>query len=218
MPTTLVANTGRPTGSPAARRLRREEKIPGVLYGHGMTPLSVTVDRRELRHAVSGSAGMNTLLSLQVDGKAYPAIIKELQRHPVRRTVTHIDFLQVSLDEQITVSVPIVLEGEAKAVQNDGGLVDPALNDLELTTTPDNIPDSIVIDITDMQPGGVIRLSDITLPAGVTVSLDPDTPLVTALTLAGSAEETAEGEAAEGTEAAADGEAGAAPASDDAAE
>ena len=101
MPTTLVANTGRPTGSAASRRLRREDKIPGVLYGHGMTPLSVTVERRELRLAVSGASSMNTLLSLQVDGKTYPAIIKDLQRHPVRRTVTHIDFLQVSLDEEI---------------------------------------------------------------------------------------------------------------------
>jgi large subunit ribosomal protein L25 len=213
MPTTLVANTGRPTGSAASRRLRREDKIPGVLYGHGMTPLSVTVERRELRHAVSGASGMNTLLTLQVDGKNYPAIIKDLQRHPVRRTVTHIDFIQVSLDEQITVGVPIVLEGEAKAVLNNGGLVDPALNDLELTTTPDNIPESIVIDITNMQPGDVIRLSDITLPANVTVALDPDTALVTALagTTAADAVAEGEGEAAEG---AAEGEGGEAAAGD----
>jgi large subunit ribosomal protein L25 len=216
MPTTLVANTGRPTGSAASRRLRREDKIPGVLYGHGMTPLSVTVERRELRLAVSGGSGMNTLLTLQVDGKNYPAIIKDLQRHPVRRTVTHIDFIQVSLDEQITVGVPIVLEGEAKAVLSSGGLVDPALNDLEVTTTPDNIPESIVIDITNMQPGDVIRLSDITLPANVTVSLDPETPIVTALhgTTAADTLTEEEAEAAEG-EAAAEAEGGeAAPAGD----
>jgi large subunit ribosomal protein L25 len=216
MPTTLVANTGRPTGSAASRRLRREDKIPGVLYGHGMTPLSVTVERRELRHAVSGGSGMNTLLTLQVDGKNYPAIIKDLQRHPVRRTVTHIDFIQVSLDEQITVGVPIVLEGEAKAVLNNGGLVDPALNDLEITTTPDNIPDSIVIDITNMQPGDVIRLSDITLPANVTVSLDPETPLVTALAGTTAADAVSEEETAAAAEAAeGEGEGGeAAPAGD----
>jgi large subunit ribosomal protein L25 len=201
MPTTLVANTGRPTGSAASRRLRREDKIPGVLYGHGMTPLSVTVDRRDLRLAVAGAAGMNTLLTLEVDGKNYPAIIKELQRHPVRRTVTHIDFIQVRLDEQITVGVPIVLEGEAKAVLSNGGLVDPAMNDLEVSTTPDNIPESIVIDITNMQPGDVIRLSDITLPANVTVTLDPETPLVTALAGTTAADAVAEGEAAaEGAE------------------
>ena len=212
MPTTLVANTGRPTGSAASRRLRHEDKIPGVIYGHGMTPLSVTVERRELRHAVSGGAGMNTLLTLQVDGTTYAAIIKELQRHPVRRTVTHIDFLQVSLDEDITIVVPIVLEGEAKAVLMDGGLVDPAMNDLEVTTKPNNIPDSIVIDITEMQPGDVIRLSDITLPAGVTTTIDPETALVTALAATVEVgDETAEGE---GGEAAAEGEGGEAAASD----
>ena len=220
MPTTLVANTGRPTGSPASRRLRREDKIPGVLYGHGMTPVSVTIERRDLRLAVAGTAGMNTLLSLQVDGKTYPAIIKELQRHPVRRTVTHIDFQQVSLDEQITVSVPIVLEGEAKAVLNEGGLVDPSMNDLELTTTPDNIPDAIVIDITNMRPGDVIRLSDITLPAGVTVTLDPETALVSVLGSSsvedGLDETEIEALAGESAEGAAEGEGGEAAASSDA--
>lgn len=213
MPTTLVANTGRPTGSAASRRLRREDKIPGVLYGHGMTPVSVTVERRELRLAVSGAAGMNTLLTLQVDGKTYPAIIKDLQRHPVRRTVTHIDFLQVSLDEEITIAVPIVLEGEAKAVLANGGLVDPAMNDLELTTKPNNIPESIVIDISAMQPGDVIRLADITLPADVTVALDPETPLVTALAGTTAADTVAEGE---GASDAAEGEGGESAAAGDA--
>jgi len=108
--------------------------------------------------------------------------------------------------------VPIVLEGEAKAVLMDGGLVDPAMNDLEVTTKPNNIPDSIVIDITEMQPGDVIRLSDITLPAGVTTTIDPETALVTALAATVEVgDETAEGE---GGEAAAEGEGGEAAASD----
>jgi large subunit ribosomal protein L25 len=181
MPTTLVANTGRPTGSAASRRLRREDKIPGVLYGHGMTPLSVTVERRALRLAVSGHAGMNTLLTLDVDGTSYPAIIKELQRHPVRRTVTHIDFLQVNLDEEITIAVPVVLEGEAKAVAYDGGMVDATYHEIEVTAKANNIPEAIVIDITNMQPGDVIRLADLTLPVGVTSHLDPDTAIASAL-------------------------------------
>ena len=116
MPTVLIANTGRPTGSAASRRLRRLDRIPGVVYGHGMAPLSVSVDRRELRSAVSGAAGLNTVLDLTVDGAVYPAIIKDLQRHPVRRTIAHIDFLQVNLDEEITVAVPLRLEGEATEV------------------------------------------------------------------------------------------------------
>jgi large subunit ribosomal protein L25 len=198
--TVLVAETGRPTGSSASRRLRAEDRIPAVVYGHGMTPLSISVARRDLRQALSGSAGMNTVLDLTVDGKVYPAIVKEIQRHPVRRNVQHVDFQQVSLDEQITVSVPLRLEGEAREVLSNNGLVDPAVDSIDVTTTPRNIPDEIVIDITEMQLDSVIRLEDITLPAGVTTSLDPETVLVTVLVTRGAEEETEAAEGAEGEE------------------
>src|SRR5215204_2803267 len=139
--TVLTAQTGRPTGSAAARRLRKADIIPAVVYGHGMTPVNLAVGRRDLRVALSGPAGVNTVLDLTVDGTVYPAIVKDLQRHPVRRGVTHVDFLQVNLDEEITVSVPLRLEGEAEAVQQGGGLVDPAVDSVEVVTTPRNIPD-----------------------------------------------------------------------------
>jgi len=206
--TPLVATTGRATGSAAARRLRTEGHIPGVLYGHGMAPVSVTVERRDLRIALSGPAGANTVLDLQVDGHSYPAVVKELQRHPIKRTVNHIDFLQVNMNEEITVSVPLRLEGEAKAVAAEGGLVDPSVDSIEVTTTPNNMPNEFVIDITDMQPGDVIRLADVPMPNGVTANGDPDMPVVTILVMRASelesdavaeVEESAEGgEAAEG--------------------
>jgi len=188
MPSTvLIANTGRKTGSPSSRRLRAEEQIPGVLYGHGMDPVSVSVDRRELRHAVSGAAGTNTVLDLTVDGpdgsRVYPAIIKDLQRHPVKRNVTHIDFLQVNLDEEITVAVPLRLVGEAVKVAQGNGLVDPAVDDIEVVTTPRTIPDEFVIDISDMDMDSVIRLSDVPMPEGVVPTGDPDSPVVTVLTM-----------------------------------
>ncbi|MEX1104960.1 MAG: 50S ribosomal protein L25, partial [Ilumatobacteraceae bacterium] len=179
--TKLVATTGRTTGSPSSRRLRAEGQIPAVLYGRGMSPVSVTVDRRDLRLALSGPAGSNTVLDLQVDGTSYPAVIKEMQRHPIRRTVNHIDFFQVNMNEEITVSVSIRLEGEAKAVQAEGGLVDPAVDSVEVLTTPNNMPNEFVIDITDLKPGDVIRLADLPLPAGVTVTGDPEMPIVTVL-------------------------------------
>src|SRR5688572_16369930 len=93
----LVAETGRATGSSASRRLRAEDSIPAVLYGMGIDPLPVTVKRRDLRAALSGSAGMNTVLDLSIDGTVYSALIKELQRHPVRRTVSHVDFIKIDL-------------------------------------------------------------------------------------------------------------------------
>ncbi len=216
--TVLTAETGRRTGSSDSRRLRAEDQIPAVVYGHGMDPISVSVNRRELRVALSGGAGMNTILDLTVDGTVYPSLIKDIQRHPVKRNVQHIDFIQVNLNEEITVSVPVILEGEAKEVLLENGLVDLAMQELPVRTTPRQIPDSIIIDVTDFTLDTVIRIEDLTLPTGVEAIGDPDTPVVTVLVMRGIEEE--EAEAAEGAEgAAADGdeEGGDAAASDDAA-
>lgn len=199
----LSVSVGRATGSGAARRLRAQDHIPGVLYGHGMDPVSVSVARRDLRVALSGPAGVNTILTLDVAGKSYPAIVKELQRHPVRRTVSHVDFLQIDLSEEITVSVPVRLEGTAKAVVSNGGLVDPAVDAIELRCTPANMPNEIVIDITDMTIDTVIHLADVVLPAGTTAVGDPDLLVVTVLMLRQdtAAPAASEGEAAGDTSA-----------------
>jgi large subunit ribosomal protein L25 len=187
--TTLVATPRTGSGTPTARRLRAEGHIPGVLYGRGMEPISVTVERREFRLALSGPAGANTVLALQVGGNSYPAVVKEMQRHPIRRTVNHIDFLQVNMNEEITVHVGIRLEGESKAVAAMGGLVDATVDSLEVSCTPTDMPNEFVIDITDMQPDTVIRLSDIPMPKGVTALGDPDMAVVTVLTTAAEIEE-----------------------------
>ena len=178
---TLTAVAGRATGSANSRRLRSEDRIPGVLYGHGMSPVSLSVARRDLRVALSGPAGANTVLALNVDGNTFNAVVKELQRHPVRRTVSHVDFIQVNLNEEITVQVPVHLTGNAKAVVSAGGLVDPAVDTIEVRTTPTNIPNEVLIDISEMQTDSVIRLSDIKLPAGVVATGDADMPVVTVL-------------------------------------
>jgi large subunit ribosomal protein L25 len=218
--TVLIAETGRRTGSSDSRRLRAEEQIPGVVYGHGMEPISLSVNRRALRVALSGSAGMNTIIDLTVDGKVYPSLIKDIQRHPVKRNVQHIDFIQVNLNEEITVAVPFVLEGEAHDVLANNGLVDLAIQELQVRTTPRQIPDSIVIDVTDFTLDTVIRIEDLSLPAGVEAIGEPDTPVVTVLIMRGVEEEEAaegaEGEAGEG-EAAEGGEEGGDAATSDAA-
>jgi len=178
---TLSAETGRATGSAASRRLRAADRIPAVLYGHGMEPISLSVARRDLRVALSGPAGQNTILSLNISGTSYNAIVKEMQRHPVRRTVAHIDFVQINLSEEITMQVPVHLVGTAKAVVSAGGLVDPAVDTIEVRTTPANVPNEISIDISDLTPDSVIRLSEIPMPAGVSAIGDPDMPVVTVL-------------------------------------
>jgi large subunit ribosomal protein L25 len=146
-----------------------------------MEPVTLSVARRDLRVALSGAAGQNTILTLSVDGKSYNAVIKELQRHPVRRNVSHIDFVQINLSEEITMQVPVHLTGTAKAVVNAGGLVDPTVDTVEIRTTPANIPNEILIDITEMTPDQVIRLSDLVLPKGVVAVGDPDMPVVTVM-------------------------------------
>jgi len=198
----LVAQPRPAQGSAAARRLRAEGHIPGVLYGQGMAPISVAVERRDLRLALSGAAGSNTVLSLEVEGTLYPAVVKEMQRHPIRRTVSHIDFLAVNMNEEITVHVPLHIEGEAKAVVAEGGLVDPSVDTIEVSCTPANIPDSFVIDVSEMQPHDVIRLSDVPMPKGVTALGDPDMPVVTVLITAAATAEADAAEVAEGDAAA----------------
>ena len=196
MSTTLRITSGRAEGSAAARRLRRDEQVPAVLYGQGMTPVSVSVARADLRVALSGPAGVNTILTLEVDGNSYPAVVKDMQRHPVRRTVAHVDFMRIDLSEELTVSVPVHLVGNAKAVLAEGGLVDAATDTLELVTTPANMPSEVAIDVSNMQPGDVIRLSEVTLPAGCRALGDPDMPVVTAVV--GSKSEAPSAPAAEG--------------------
>jgi large subunit ribosomal protein L25 len=209
--TVLIAEAGRTTGSSESRRLRTADRIPGVVYGHGMDPLSVSVARRDLRVALSGDSGMNTILDLTVNGEVFPSLVKDIQRHPVKRNVQHIDFIQVDLNEEVIVRVPVRLVGESKVVEAEGGLVDVTMNVIEVRTTPRNIPSAVVIDISEMDMETTIRVADIPLPAGVTATADPEYPVVTVLTmrtpvLDAEAEAIEAAEAADGTAPAADGD------------
>jgi len=210
--TVLNAATGRTTGSPASRRLRREEQIPAVVYGLGMEPISITIDRRELRRALSGPSGVNTILDLTVDGQVYPAIVKEMQRHPVRREVAHVDFLQVDLNVEFVVNIPVRLDGEAREVSRNNGLVDQQMTELAVRTTPRNIPDEIVVDISEMTVDTVIHVGDVNLPEGVTAAVDADYTVV-GVTILRTGDVESAGDDAEAGDSAEDGDASA---SDDA--
>jgi large subunit ribosomal protein L25 len=214
----LVAETGRPTGSPASRRLRATGRIPAVLYGRGAEPAAISVEWRDLRSALTTDKGLNALLTLKIGSQSTKAIVKEMQRHPVRRDVLHIDFLAVDVDKPITTDVPLVLEGEPEKVTRDDGVVEQIVNVLIVTAKPDAIPGHIGVDVSDLEIGQQITVGDLQLPAGVTTETDPEetvaTAKLTSLALAeeeeeegeeGEEEEGAEGERAEG---AAEGEGG----------
>jgi large subunit ribosomal protein L25 len=175
----LEAEVGRPLGSRASRRLRAEGKIPGILYGHGAEPVPVAVAGRDLRVALSGEAGTNALLALRAEGKTYLTVARELQRHPVRGTVTHVDFQIVGRDEVIAADVAVVLTGEAIEVHHGDGLVDQQLFTLPVRAKPADIPTQVEVDVSALTIGEVIRVGDLVLPKGVSVDLDDEVPVVT---------------------------------------
>ena len=177
---TLPVESGRPTGTRSSGRLRAAGKIPGVVYGHGIEPLPVAVDARALRAALSTEAGLNALLDLKVDGASHLTLARELQRHPVRQTVTHVDFQIVRRDEIISADVPINLIGEADAVHRADGVIDPQLFSLHVRATPARIPNSIEVDVSRMVIGDAIRVGDLPLPEGVETEVDPEVTVVVA--------------------------------------
>jgi large subunit ribosomal protein L25 len=197
----LAAEVGRPLGTRAVRRLRREGKVPGVIYGHGTDPLPVAVVGRDLRVALTGEAGLNQLLSLNTGSATYLTLAREMQRHPVAQTVTHVDFVIVRRDEVISADVPIVLVGEAIEVHHGDGLVEQQMFALPINALPADIPSSLEADVSELTIGGQVRVSDLTLPAGVTTDLDPDTTVVVGQPPRVVVEEVSE-EAEEGAEAA----------------
>jgi large subunit ribosomal protein L25 len=175
---TLVAEAGRTIGTSSTRRLRAEGKIPGVVYGHGTEPVPVSVVARDFRIAMSGEAGLNTLLSLQLDGKDLLTLARDIQRHPVKNVVTHVDFLIVRRDEVIAAEVTINLVGEAVEVAHGDGVVDQQLFTLAIKAKPADIPPSVDIDISGLTIGASLHVSDITIPPGVELETDPEATVV----------------------------------------
>jgi large subunit ribosomal protein L25 len=175
---TLNARSGRDTGTRSTRRLRSKGLIPGVVYGHGADPIPVAVGARDFQIALSGEAGLNTLLSLEVDGDNYLTLARDIQRHPVRNTVSHVDFLIVRRDEVITTEIPINLVGEAIEVQHGDGVVDQQLFTLQIKARPADIPPSVDIDISELTIGGSLHVSDLAIPAGVELETELDATVV----------------------------------------
>jgi len=194
----LQAAPGRPVGTRPAKRLRAEGQIPAVVYGPGVDPFPVVVQARDLRAALSTEAGLNAVLSLQVDGKPYLTMARELQRHPVRGTVVHVDFQVVDPNREISAEVPISLTGEAVELHRADGVLDQQLFALTVRARPADIPTHLEVDISALSIGSAIRVSEIALPEGVTTDLDPESVIVAGQAPRVQVEEVPEGEAAEG--------------------
>jgi large subunit ribosomal protein L25 len=203
----LSAETTRDTGTRSSRRLRREARVPAIVYGLSQDPVSIDVDWPDLRRALTTDAGVNAVIYLEFGGDKQMSIVKDIQRHPVRRDVIHVDFLRIDPKQDVTVDVPIVMVGEAKEVADADGMVDQNLFSLTVNAAPDSIPNELEIDISDLVIGDSKRVGDIALPAGVTTDVDVEETvavgMITRSTLeAMAADEAAdeEGELEEGAE------------------
>ena len=170
----LKTDTQRERGTRPSRRLRREGRIPGVVYGLGGDSVPVAVDARELRSALTTDAGLNALLTLEVDGDRHLCLVKDLQHHPVRNEVIHLDFIRVDADVEVEVDVRMVLVGEAPEVTNEGGVVDQAAFSIRVLSKPEAIPNELSIDISAMTMGDTLRAGEIELPDGVQLAVDPE--------------------------------------------
>ena len=196
----LEAHTRTAAGKGAAGRARREGLVPAVVYGLGEDNVHVSVPARELSHALSGPGGLNALITLQVDGGKQLTLARQIQRDPIKGTYLHVDFVRVRADQTIQADVPIRLIGTAEG-SNRGGVLEQVMHVLNVEARPGDVPNELEFDITELEIGGAVRVSDLTVPAGVTVRNDSE-ELIAQISAPRVAEEAApaEGEAAEGGE------------------
>lgn len=156
-------------GTGIARKLRRDGKIPAVIYGHGREPQSLTVDARELEKLLSTVSAASTVIELSLSGGVAKTLIRELQRHPVKRNVIHVDFQELVAGEKVTVSVPLRFTGTADGVRNSGGILEETMHQVHIRVDPSIIPNHIDVDVTPLTIGHSIHIRDLKLPEGVAV-------------------------------------------------
>ncbi len=203
----LSAETRSGTGKGVNRKLRAGGRIPGVVYGKKREPQAIQLDPTALEKLLRGSgAGLNTLIDLSVGGRTDTVLVKELQRHPVLGAFWHVDFYQVDLTRKITVAVPIHFIGKARGVEF-GGILDHPLRELEVECLPRAIPEFVEVDVSNLEIGQAIHVSEIVLPEGVEVKTDPMLPVASVVLPAAEVEATptetiVEGEVPEGEAAA----------------
>ena len=181
MNTTLNARPREERGKGAARKLRAAGRVPVVVYGHGDANQTLSVDALELEKLLARINVENTLLEVAVEGGATTrTLVREVQMHPFKPEVLHLDLLQVHAGEKIRLNIPVRLVGAPDGVRNGGGVMDQVLYDLEVECLPGNIPDAIEVDVTNLGVGDSARVRDVSVP-DVKVLNDPDLPICSVL-------------------------------------
>ena len=187
----LSASARQDGGKGVARKLRSEGRVPAVVYGHGRDPLPLSINTRELEKLLDHIAAESTVIDLDIDGKGSRTLIREIQRHPFKRQILHVDFQELVAGEKITVRLPIVLIGVPDGVRMDGGVLDQTMRELEVEVDPSNIPNHVELDVTRLVIGSSVHVSDIPLPEGVEVLEDQDASVCVVSAPRAAVEETA---------------------------
>jgi large subunit ribosomal protein L25 len=174
----LSATLRSESGKGAARKLRRAGAVPAVIYGHKREPMSLSVPTRELERLLERVAAETTVVELSIDGKVSRTLIREIQKHPFKKQLVHVDFQELVAGEMITVHVPLVIVGTAIGVRSFAGILDQTMRDLEVSVDPSAIPNHIDVDVSALNIGDSIHVRDLKVPAGVTVLTDIEASVV----------------------------------------
>ncbi|HLB62448.1 MAG TPA: 50S ribosomal protein L25 [Actinomycetota bacterium] len=177
----LKAERREGTGKGVARKLRASGRVPAVLYGQGVVPVAVSVDARELFHALHTAGGANVLVDLVLDGKELLTLPREVQRDHIKGRYVHVDFLAIRRDEKVKVDVPVRVVGASPGVKA-GGLLEHHLWELHVECLPKDVPDGIEADASSLEIGDGLRVGDIPAPSGVTILTNPEETVVTVAT------------------------------------
>lgn len=175
---TLAAEPRAETGKGAARKLRAAGRVPAVIYGHNRSAQGLSVNARELSKLLEHVSAASTVIELGLDGATSRTLIREIQRHPVKRTIVHVDFQELVAGEKVPVYIPLVLVGVAPGVRESGGLLEESMRQVHISIDPAHIPNHIDVDISGLMIGHPLHVRDLQLPAGATLLDDEDATVV----------------------------------------
>jgi len=151
-------------GKGAARQARLGGRIPAVIYGHGRPPQSLTLSAAELKRALTGVEVSTALIDLDIEGTGTRVLVREIQRHPFKAEILHVDFLEIHAGEKLTLQLAVHLTGTPEGVRNGGGVLDQALREITIRVLPANIPDRFDVDVTNLRVGQSLHVSDLSIP------------------------------------------------------
>jgi len=171
--TQFPATTRTVSGKGTARKMRAAGKIPAIIYGHGRAPQSLELDGHTFTRLLEKISYLTTVIELTVDGTMARTLIRELQRHPVKRDILHVDFQELVAGEKVTIRVPLKFVGTPEGVRTGGGILDETVRELHISVDPAEIPNHIDVDVSHLQVGKSLHVRDVKAPAGVTILDDP---------------------------------------------